>query len=101
MGLICIPALAKGRLRAAPLRMQVAAFVCLQPFLGTLLAFTVLGEKPSIWDLGAFGILFGLLLVTLEKAEKSDRPAASQIMSRIHLLMSQSGLPALGKPEKQ
>ena len=34
---------------------QVAAFQCLQPFMGTLLAFFVLGEQPSVWDLGALG----------------------------------------------
>ncbi|GAB4820825.1 hypothetical protein N2152v2_007871 [Parachlorella kessleri] len=41
---------------------EVAAFPCLQPFLGTLLAFSLLGEAPSWWDVGAVGIVAGLLL---------------------------------------
>lgn len=38
---------------------QVAAFQCLQPFIGTLLAFLVLNESPTPWDLGA--VSWGLL----------------------------------------
>ena len=30
-----------------PAALQVAAFQCLQPFVGTLLAFLVLGEEPT------------------------------------------------------
>ena len=46
---------------------QVASFQCLQPFVGTLLAFAVLGEEPSVWDLGAIGVLVGLVLVVSDK----------------------------------
>lgn len=46
---------------------QVASFQCLQPFVGTLLAFAVLGEEPSVWDLGAVGVLVGLVLVVSDK----------------------------------
>lgn len=48
--------------------MQVAAFQCVQPFFGTLLAFLVLGEEPSLWDLGAVGVIGGLALVSLDKS---------------------------------
>lgn len=46
---------------------QVASFQCLQPFVGTLLAFAVLGEEPSAWDLGAVGVLVGLVLIVSDK----------------------------------
>ena len=49
--------------------MQVAAFQCLQPFVGTMLAFAVLGEEPSVWDLGAIGIFIGLFLVVFDKKD--------------------------------
>lgn len=39
--------------RVPHLSLQVAAFQCLQPFIGTLLAFLVLNESPTPWDLGA------------------------------------------------
>lgn len=51
---------------------QVASFQCLQPFLGTTLAFLLLHEHLSFWDLGAFGVLAGLMLVTSEKSKDSD-----------------------------
>eukprot|EP00884_Botryococcus_braunii_P017363 jgi/Botrbrau1/430/Bobra.110_2s0080.1 len=80
---------------------QVAAFVCLQPFLGTLLAFLVLGEQPSVWDLGALGILFGLLLVTTDKADKTDRTAVAQLLARMRRLVNQAPLATLVKPERE
>jgi drug/metabolite transporter (DMT)-like permease len=43
---------------------QVAAFQCLQPFIGTALAVMVLGEHVNKYDFGAIGIVLGLLLVT-------------------------------------
>ena len=52
-------------------RMQVAAFQCLQPFVGTMLAFAVLGEEPSVWDLGAIGIFIGLFLVVFDKKDST------------------------------
>lgn len=79
----------------------MAAFVCLQPFLGTLLAFLVLGEKPSVWDLGALGILFGLLLVTTDKADKADRKAVTQLLARMRRLVNQAPLSTLGKTERE
>ena len=54
---------------ASLLCMQVAAFQCLQPFVGTMLAFAVLGEEPSVWDLGAIGIFIGLFLVVFDKKD--------------------------------
>ena len=42
---------------------HVAAFTCLQPFLGTALAAACLGESVSAWDAGALGVLAGLWLV--------------------------------------
>ncbi len=53
---------------------QVAAFQCLQPFVGTMLAFAVLGEEPSIWDLGAIGIFIGLFLVVFDKKDLTAGP---------------------------
>lgn len=58
------------------MELQVASFQCLQPFLGTLLAFMVLGEHPSWWDLGAIGILAGLGLVAND-GSKTLAPKAS------------------------
>lgn len=40
-------------LSSPSIALQVAAFQCLQPFIGTLLAFLVLNESPTAWDLGA------------------------------------------------
>ncbi len=58
----------------AGLPLQVAAFQCLQPFVGTMLAFAVLGEEPSIWDLGAIGIFTGLLLVVFDRRDLTAGP---------------------------
>ena len=41
----------------------MAAFQCLQPFIGTALAYLYLGEHPTWWSLGAAGVLAGLVLV--------------------------------------
>ena len=43
---------------------QVASFQCLQPFVGAMLAVMVLGEHLNVYDLGALGIVVGLLMVT-------------------------------------
>ena len=51
---------------------QVASFQCLQPFLGASLAFLLLQEKLSWWDLGAIGVLAGLFMVTSEKHRDAD-----------------------------
>ena len=60
--------------------MQVAAFQCLQPFMGTLLAFLVLGEQPSVWDLGAVGVVAGLVLVVREpKGDTQGSPFSSRV----------------------
>lgn len=58
---------------------QVAAFQCLQPFLGTLLAFLVLHEQLSWWDLGAVGVVAGLLLVSLETKYEVNASLAASI----------------------
>ncbi|KAK9846139.1 hypothetical protein WJX84_009980, partial [Apatococcus fuscideae] len=60
---------------------QVASFQCLQPFLGTLLAFMVLGEQPSWWDLGAIGILAGLGLVARDGSKKEGKPLTAAPLS--------------------
>ena len=68
---------------------QVAAFQCLQPFLGTVLAVAVLGEEPSVWDLGAVAVIGGLILVSM-----ADTKAAA-----IQLLTAKSsGIPGKGGP---
>lgn len=48
---------------------QVAAFQCLQPFVGAVLAVLVLGEEASIWDLGAIGVIAGLVLIAKDPGE--------------------------------
>ena len=45
---------------------QVAAFQCLQPFLGAVLAFSLLHEQLNWWDLGAFGVVLGLLMISTD-----------------------------------
>lgn len=39
-----------------------------------MLAFAVLGEEPSVWDLGAIGIFIGLLLVVFDKKDLAAGP---------------------------
>ena len=61
----------------------VAAFTCLQPFLGTALAACYLGEPVTIWDAGALAVVAGLGLVASEggaggggkRARRAPRPA--------------------------
>ena len=48
-----------------------AAFQCLQPFVGTILAFAILGEEPSLWDLGAVGVIAGLITVAYDRKDQS------------------------------
>lgn len=48
---------------------QVAAFLCLQPFVGAVLAIAALGEELSIWDVGAIGMIGGLVLVARDPHE--------------------------------
>lgn len=43
---------------------QVAAYQCVQPLFGTTLAVLVLGERATWFDVGAVGVVGGLLLVT-------------------------------------
>lgn len=50
--------------------MQVASFQCLQPFVGTFLAFAILGEEPSVWDLGAVGVIVGLITVAYDRKDQ-------------------------------
>lgn len=64
---------------------QVATFQCLQPFVGTILAFTILGEELTWWDLGAFGVIFGLVLVNRENSGLPSSPKSQQ----------KSGLPTI------
>lgn len=52
--------------------MQVAAFQCLQPFVGTILAFAILGEEPSLWDLGAVGVIVGLITVAFDRRDQPN-----------------------------
>ena len=69
---------------------QVAAFQCLQPFVGTLLAFLVLAEQPTAWDLGAIGIVAGLLLVSTSSDRRDIDTHA--VMTRIRRLLSHRNL---------
>jgi drug/metabolite transporter (DMT)-like permease len=56
---------------------QVAAFQCLQPLLGTSLAFLILHEQLSWWDLGALGVLAGLITVSTERKKDAETPFVS------------------------
>jgi len=48
--------------------------------MGTVLAFLVLGEQPSVWDLGAVGVVAGLILVVREpKGETLGSPFTSRV----------------------
>lgn len=76
---------------------QVAAFQCLQPFIGTLLAFTVLHEQPSMWDLGAFPIVAGLVLVSTDKKDIDSGWQAQAVMARLKRMISSKHLAALSK----
>lgn len=67
---------------------QVAAFQCLQPFIGTLLAFLVLNESPTAWDLGAVGIVAGLVMVSTEKKDLDTQA----VLARIKRLLTQKSL---------
>ncbi len=60
------------------LYLQVAAFQCLQPFVGTLLAFVVLQEQPSLWHLGAVGVIAGLLIISRDKKDMAVSSSASR-----------------------
>lgn len=52
---------------------EVAAYQCLQPLLGTLLSVLVLHEQPTWWDLGALGVVGGLVLVTFSFGVDSSK----------------------------
>lgn len=85
-----------GRLRVIhDVMTQVAAFQCLQPFVGTLLAFAVLGEEPSVWDVGAVGIFAGLYLIV---SDKKDLIASNPVVSGVRRILSQHSLAALQLP---
>lgn len=66
--------------------MQVAAFQCLQPFVGAVLAVIVLGEEPSIWDLGAVGVIAGLVLIAKDPSE------TTAILNKLKRIVSQQSL---------
>ena len=65
---------------------QVASFQCLQPFLGSLLAFSVLHEQPTWYDLGAVGVLAGLILVSTDKKDSEMR----LMMARVRAVMTRT-----------
>ncbi|KAK9845426.1 hypothetical protein WJX81_006144 [Elliptochloris bilobata] len=75
---------------------QVASFQCLQPFVGTLLAFAVLGEEPSVWDLGAIGVLVGLVLVVSDKHDLQAGSAA--LVGSLRRILSQQLLAMKAAP---
>lgn len=59
---------------------------------GTVLAFAVLEEEPSVWDLGAIGVFIGLFLVVFDKKELKDHPVVSsmrRILSQQKMLQGQ------------
>jgi len=66
---------------------QVASFQCLQPFLGSLLAFMLLGENLSWWDFGAVGVVAGLLLVSLDRKDMQ----MGAVMNRLRQLVKNRG----------
>lgn len=66
--------------------MQVAAFQCLQPFVGAVLAVIVLGEEPSIWDLGAIGVIAGLVLIAKDPSE------TTAILNKLKRIVSQQSM---------
>ena len=48
--------------------------------MGTVLAFFVLGEQPSAWDLGAVGVVAGLILVVRDpRGDGSGPPFSSRV----------------------
>eukprot|EP01025_Chloroclados_australasicus_P065893 TRINITY_DN8998_c1_g1_i3.p1 TRINITY_DN8998_c1_g1~~TRINITY_DN8998_c1_g1_i3.p1 ORF type:complete len:178 (+),score=22.84 TRINITY_DN8998_c1_g1_i3:58-534(+) len=50
-----------------------SSFVCLQSFFGAVLSIGLLGEVPTVWDLGAVGIIIGLfLIVSRSRSEPKD-----------------------------
>ncbi len=67
---------------------QVASFQCLQPFLGSLLAFSVLHEQPTWYDLGAIGVLAGLILVSTDKKDREMRLMMAKVRSVLARTMS-------------
>ena len=60
-------------------RLQVASFQCLQPFAGTMLAWLVLGEQPSIYDLGAVGVVAGLVMVAYDRKDQPPHPILTRM----------------------
>ncbi len=48
----------------------MAAFQCLQPIRGTLLASEILQEHPILWHFGAGGVIAGLLIISKYKNSK-------------------------------
>lgn len=91
---------------------QVAAFQCLQPFLGTVLAASLLGEALSAWDAGALGVVAGLVLVCSERgdaetaalvarARKLIRMQMRRVPSKTAFLLPNAVLPSAEHPNKQ
>ena len=76
---------------------QVASFQCLQPFVGTILAFVVLGEEPSLWDLGAVGVIAGLALVAYDRKDVQPHP----LVNRLRRIISLKELPLQGAKADQ
>ena len=70
--------------------LQVAAFQCLQPFVGTLLAFVVLHEQPSLWHLGAVGVIAGLLIISRDKKDMAVSSSALRKGSAAPMAVSSS-----------
>ena len=76
--------------------MQVAAFQCLQPLLGSLLAITLLGEEPSLWDLGAIGVVGGLAAVSFDRT--GSKVAVSDYLPSSRTLSQKLSKPAVLGP---
>uniref|UniRef100_A0A7S1SPQ5 EamA domain-containing protein n=1 Tax=Tetraselmis chuii TaxID=63592 RepID=A0A7S1SPQ5_9CHLO len=51
---------------------HVAASQCLQPFVGTLMGYMLLGEHITWWDLGSVAILAGLATVVTDQTVAKD-----------------------------
>lgn len=80
---------------------QVAAFQCLQPFLGSLLAFLLLHESLSWWDLGSVGVVAGLMLVTMDSKDLVQNAAMNRLKAMLMRTTSTGALQPLSTADKK
>ena len=63
--------------------------------MGTVLAFAVLGEEPSVWDVGAVGVVMGLVLVAYDRKDMPPHP----LIGRMRRAFSLKDLPTRDRRE--